>query len=56
MDLLTISETAEALRVSPSMIRKLCKQDLRFLAVGTRKLILRSDLENWISEHVQQSA
>ena len=56
MDLLTVAEAAEALRVSPSMVRKLCKQDLPFVSIGTRKLVRRSDLEVWIAEHVQKTA
>lgn len=53
MELLTISEAAEALRCSPSMIRKLCKQDLPSVAIGTRRVIRESDLYLWVEQHVQ---
>jgi excisionase family DNA binding protein len=52
--LLTIGETADQLRVSPSMIRKLIKEGgLPHLAIGTRRLVRAADLEEWIVEHVK---
>lgn len=55
MDLLTVSEAAEALRCSPSMVRKQMKQGgLAYVAIGTRKVIRREDLEGWIRDHLQK--
>jgi excisionase family DNA binding protein len=54
VELLTISEAAEALRCSPSMVRKLCKMGgLPFVSVGSRRVIRESDLHHWVEQHVQ---
>jgi excisionase family DNA binding protein len=42
MDALTISEAATYLRISQSMIRKLMKQGLPYLALGRRRIRLGS--------------
>ena len=55
MDALTIKETAKYLRCSESLVRKILKtKGLRYLALGNRKLIQRSDLEAWIEEHMEK--
>lgn len=55
MDALTIAETAEELRCSESLVRKILKtKGLPYLALGKRKLIKRSDLEVWIEAHMEK--
>ena len=52
MELLTVAETAELLRVSPSMVRKILKTSgLGHLRIGTRVVIPQKSLEEFIELH-----
>jgi excisionase family DNA binding protein len=54
MTALTISETAEELRVSPSMVRKLIAVDgLPHVRLGSRVIVPREDLEAWLAKRVR---
>jgi excisionase family DNA binding protein len=54
--LLTIREVSQHLRISESMTRKLMRTaGLPFLSLGRRKLVRITDLEQWITEHVQKA-
>lgn len=49
-ELLTTVETAKALRVSRSTVYKLIERgELKSVHLGSRRLIRRSDLENFIT-------
>ena len=53
-NLLTITETAERLRVSYSMVRKILKTDgLGHVRVGTRVVIPEKLLQAWIDVHLR---
>ena len=50
MNALTIAETAEELRVSPSMVRKLIAVDgLPHIRLGSRVIVPREQLERWMA-------
>jgi excisionase family DNA binding protein len=54
MDALTPKEVAKELKISESMVYKLLKTaGLPYVALGTRKIIRRPDLEKWIEDQVQ---
>jgi excisionase family DNA binding protein len=56
MTALTIAETAEELRVSPSMVRKLIAVDgLPHVRLGSRVIVPREDLEAWLAKRVRGS-
>jgi len=50
MTALTIQETAQELRVSPSMVRKLIAVDgLPHIRLGSRVIVPREQLERWMA-------
>ncbi|ORA38067.1 helix-turn-helix domain-containing protein [Mycobacterium aquaticum] len=55
--LLTIPETAEVLRVHKATIYRLFDRgELRWVQVGGRRLVRRSEVDRFIGEHEQGAA
>ncbi|OBC14099.1 hypothetical protein A5784_30845 [Mycobacterium sp. 852013-50091_SCH5140682] len=55
--LLTIPETAELLRVHAATVYRLFdKGELRWVRVGSRRLVTRAEVDRFIAEHTQVSA
>ncbi|AAN12643.1 excisionase and transcriptional regulator [Mycobacterium phage Sbash] len=55
--LLTIPETADALRVGRTTVYELFKRgELRWVQVGARRLVTRVEVDRFISEHEQGRA
>jgi len=54
MQLLTVKESAELLRISPSTLRQwIFKHKITFVRVGRRVLFRRADLEKLVEDGVQ---
>ncbi len=50
-DLMTVSEAAEALRVSASVVEELIKnREITYVAIGETKLVRKSDLTNYVEK------
>ncbi|MBP3086984.1 helix-turn-helix domain-containing protein [Mycolicibacterium fortuitum] len=55
--LLTIPETAEVLRVHKATVYRLFdKGELRWVNVGSRRLVTRAEVDRFIAEHEQGAA
>ncbi|WP_301121148.1 helix-turn-helix domain-containing protein [Mycolicibacterium fortuitum] len=55
--LLTIPETAEVLRVHKATVYRLFdKGELRWVNVGSRRMVTRAEVDRFITEHEQGAA
>jgi len=53
MEALTLKEVAQELKVSYSMVKRLVlTEGLPYIPLGTRKIVRREDLEEWIQSRV----